>query len=251
MTRPEVSERSARSKLRRRLALSGALAALAGLAAAVYAITAGADGPPIAGGPIPPAAAAACAGPVTAVELDQGPQQHPAPRSRTLDLRGLRPRLSDEDHHPAKLAQPARPRRPPRLALLRRASAALLVSRKRRDTLHARRTRSQRPARLHRQQAPANTAPTPAPTTLLHVGLHHVQLARQVDHRGTSGRPHRRHGRLRLPALALPPARSGDIPEHWPSPASARHPSIIRAQCGSYSGFGGTMLALARSGAHT
>lgn len=41
--------------------------ALAGVAAAVYTITTGATGPRIAGGSIPPAAAAACAGPVTPV----------------------------------------------------------------------------------------------------------------------------------------------------------------------------------------
>src|SRR5579884_1078998 len=61
-----VREARARQR-RRRLATAGALVAVAGLAVAVYAITAGGAGPHIAGGPIPPAAAAACASPVTPV----------------------------------------------------------------------------------------------------------------------------------------------------------------------------------------
>ena len=61
-----VGEARARQR-RRRFAITGALVALLGLGAAVYAITAGTPAPGIAGGPIPPAAAAACAGPVTPV----------------------------------------------------------------------------------------------------------------------------------------------------------------------------------------
>jgi hypothetical protein len=61
-----VGEARARQR-RRRLATAGALAALAGLAAAVYLITARAAGPHIVGGPLPPAATAACAGPITTV----------------------------------------------------------------------------------------------------------------------------------------------------------------------------------------
>jgi hypothetical protein len=61
-----VVEARARQR-RRRLATAGALVTVAGLAVAVYAITARGAAPHIAGGPIPAAAATACAGPVTPV----------------------------------------------------------------------------------------------------------------------------------------------------------------------------------------
>jgi hypothetical protein len=61
-----VGEARARQR-RRRLAAVGVLVTVAGLGVVVYAITVWAAGPHIAGGPIPVAAATACAGPVTSV----------------------------------------------------------------------------------------------------------------------------------------------------------------------------------------
>jgi hypothetical protein len=52
---------------RRRAGVAALLVVLAGLAFGVYSIAAGAAGPTIAGGPVPRAASAACAGPLTPV----------------------------------------------------------------------------------------------------------------------------------------------------------------------------------------
>lgn len=77
-----VREARARQRRRRRLVGASVLVVCAGLAAAIYAITAGASGPHIVGGPIPPAAAAACAGPVT-------PVGHTESVNNTRPIRGV------------------------------------------------------------------------------------------------------------------------------------------------------------------